>query len=435
MSTPCEPPSASDSDRGNTPATWFLAAGSAFAVYFCMYAFRKPFAAATYDNQTLSSLPLKSVLVLSQITGYLVSKFIGVKVVSELPRARRAIAILLLIGTAELALVGFAFLPVPLKVVMLFLNGLPLGMVFGLVLSYLEGRRQTEALAAGLCASFIISSGVVKSVGQWLMLTHGVSEFMMPCVTGALFLPPLFLFVWLLQRTPEPGEQDRLIRSERRAMTGAERRTFFRTYSSGLILLLFVYSILTVTRTLRDDFGVEIWQGLGVKEKPEVFGTSETIVGLVVTALNAFAIVFVRNIAALRAATGLMVVGFGIAIGATLIQWQGELSAFWFMVLCGIGLYLPYVAFHTTIFERIVAESDRPGNLGFLMYLADSIGYLCYAGIIFADTLSRDQADQVNVLLFFQHSMLWGSLISITALLAALTYFQRRFAADQTGSA
>ena len=48
----------------------------------------------------------------------------------------------------------------------MFLNGLPLGMVFGLVVSYLEGRRQTEALAAALTASFIVSSGVVKSVGR-----------------------------------------------------------------------------------------------------------------------------------------------------------------------------------------------------------------------------------------------------------------------------
>ena len=31
-------------------------------------------------------------------------------------------------------------------------------MVFGLVLAYLEGRKLTESLAAGLCASFIISS-------------------------------------------------------------------------------------------------------------------------------------------------------------------------------------------------------------------------------------------------------------------------------------
>ena len=57
----------------------------------------------------------------------------------------------------EVALLLFALVPAPYNFGCLFLNGLPLGMVFGLVLSFLEGRRLTEALAAGLCASFIVA--------------------------------------------------------------------------------------------------------------------------------------------------------------------------------------------------------------------------------------------------------------------------------------
>ncbi|HIE99206.1 MAG TPA: hypothetical protein EYQ63_19930 [Fuerstia sp.] len=160
------------------------AAAAAFSVYFCMYEFRKPFTAGTFDGQEVFGLGLKTVLVLSQLSGYMLSKFIGVKIISEMPRSRRAVTLLALIGFAELALVGFAYLPTSAKVVMLFLNGLPLGLIFGIVLSYLEGRRQTEALAAGLCASFIVSSGIVKSVGRWLIVDHGVSEFHMPFMTG-----------------------------------------------------------------------------------------------------------------------------------------------------------------------------------------------------------------------------------------------------------
>jgi Family of unknown function (DUF5690) len=36
-------------------------------------------------------------------------------------------------------------------------------MVFGLILGFLEGRRHTEALTAGLCASFILADGTSKS--------------------------------------------------------------------------------------------------------------------------------------------------------------------------------------------------------------------------------------------------------------------------------
>ena len=402
----------------------FIAALAAFCVYFCMYAFRKPFTAGTFDDQEVFGLGLKTVLVLSQLSGYMLSKFIGVKVVSEMPRNRRAVALLVLIGTAELALVGFAYLPLQAKVLMLFLNGLPLGMVFGIVLAYLEGRKQTEALAAGLCASFIVSSGVVKSVGRWLIEQRGVSEFHMPYITGAMFLLPLFFFVWLLQRTPEPTDEDRELRSERNVMSRRERRDFFLNYAPGLSMLLFVYIVLTVIRTMRDDFGVEIWTSLGVSEKPAVFTQSEMIVGVVATAVNALAICFARNLAALRAASVLMCVGFALVIGAALGQWHGHVEPFAFMVLCGIGLYIPYVGFHTTMFERIVAASKRSGNLAFLMYLADSVGYLGYAAVVGAKMFGPDD---INILGIFRHALLWGSIASIAAIVIAQIYFRRVF--------
>jgi len=399
-------------------------AAAAFSVYFCMYAFRKPFTAGTFDGQEVFGLGLKTVLVLSQLSGYMLSKFIGVKIISEMPRSRRAVAMLALIGFAELALVGFAYLPTPAKVVMLFLNGLPLGLIFGIVLAYLEGRRQTEALAAGLCASFIVSSGVVKSVGRWLIVEHGVSEFQMPFMTGAMFLPPLFFSVWLLHKTPEPTNRDREVRSERKAMTALQRREFFRAYAPGLSMLLFVYILLTITRTIRDDFGVEIWKSLGVQEQPSVFARSETVVGIVATVLNALAICFVRNISALRAATVLICTGFVVAIGAAAAQWQGQVGPFSFMVACGIGLYLPYVAFHTTVFERIVAASHHSANLGFLMYIADSLGYLGYAAIV---CLKMFGPEDIDILWCFRNMLFWGSAASIGAIVWALLYFQRAF--------
>jgi hypothetical protein len=40
--------------------------------------------------------------------------------------------------------------------IFLFLNGLPLGMVWGIIYSYLEGRRFTELLAMGLSLNNLI---------------------------------------------------------------------------------------------------------------------------------------------------------------------------------------------------------------------------------------------------------------------------------------
>ncbi len=47
---------------------------------------------------------------------------------------------------SEFALVLFGMIPRPWNAVAMFLNGMPLGMIFGLILGQLEGRRMTEAL-------------------------------------------------------------------------------------------------------------------------------------------------------------------------------------------------------------------------------------------------------------------------------------------------
>jgi hypothetical protein len=167
----------------------------------------------------------------------MMSKIIGIRIVAEVPAQHRALGILLLIAWAEAALLLFALSPAPLHVVCLFLNGLPLGMVFGLVLGYLEGRRNTEALAAGLCASFILADGVTKSVGTWV-LRQGSSERWMPAIVGAIFLIPLLVFVAMLTRIPAPGHRDVAHRSERSPMTTDQRRSFSRRYALGLVLLV-----------------------------------------------------------------------------------------------------------------------------------------------------------------------------------------------------
>ncbi len=412
----------SSEHRLNSGGRLLLSATAAFCAYFCMYAFRKPFTAATFEGLEMFGLGLKTVLVLSQLLGYTVSKFIGIKVVSEMRAEYRAIAIIGLIAVAEIALIGFAFLPLYLKVVMIFLNGLPLGMIFGLVLSYLEGRKQTEALSAALCASFIVSSGVVKSVGSWLMQDFAVSEYSMPMVAGGLFFLPLLVAVWILQMTPPPDLEDRQLRSERKAMTRDDRRLFLYTFWPGITLLIFVYITLTIARTIRDDFAVEIWRDMGVTKTPSVFATSETWVGVIATTCLALTMLVKDNLTAMRVTIGMMCMAFVLVAVSAWTKRLGVVSPYGFMVICGIGLYIPYVAFHTSVFERLIAAARMPSNLGFLMYMADSIGYLGYAVVIVAKTWMKKD---VELLPYFQWILLIAALSSILCLIAALLYFQR----------
>jgi hypothetical protein len=372
-------------------------AAAAFGAYFCMYAFRKPFTAGTYLDESLGGVGYKTVLVTAQVLGYTVSKFVGIKVVSEMTPPRRVAWLLGLIGFAELALLLFALVPPPFSAACLFLNGLPLGMVFGLVLGFLEGRRQSEAMTAGLCSSFIVADGVVKSVGAYL-LQAGVTEYWMPFLAGLLFVPPLLLFAWMLTRIPAPSREDIAERSARAPMNRDDRRQFFRRYAPGLTLLMLSYLLVTVLRSVRADFAPEIWAGLGTTGQPGVFAQSEMVVGLAVVLLGGLAVFIRDNRRAFFAAMALSLSGL-LLVGVALLGVRaGVLGAFAFMVLHGLGLYLPYVVVHTTLFERLIAMTRDRGNIGYLMYLADAFGYLGYVAVMFSHNLFVPQG---NFLDFF----------------------------------
>ncbi|MFM7195512.1 MAG: DUF5690 family protein, partial [Bacteroidota bacterium] len=160
---------------------WCMVAS--FGVYFCMYAFRKPFNVGLYSGLTLWGVGYKSVLILSQVFGYMLSKFMGIKVISELQPSARIKLIIFLILVAEVALLLFGVVPHPYNFIFLFINGLPLGMVYGVVFSFLEGRRVTEMIAMGLSVSIIIASGILKTIYiQVHTAFPAVSEFWMPAL-------------------------------------------------------------------------------------------------------------------------------------------------------------------------------------------------------------------------------------------------------------
>lgn len=432
------PPTETNTDSAMSPASrtfwfgpvwWTLAA---FGTYFCMYAFRKPFTAAAYTDVTLWGLDYKTVVVTAQVLGYMTSKFIGIKVIAEMTPERRAVGILVLIGVAEVALILFGLVPAPYNFPFLFLNGLPLGMVFGLVLGFLEGRRQTELLTAGLCASFILADGVTKSVGAWL-LAQGVSELWMPACAGLLFMLPLLVCVGLLSRVPPPDARDVLARSERTPLDQAARRRFFSCHAVGLILLVTVYLLITILRSIRADFAPEVWRGLGVTIAPGLFTRSEMLVAAGVIVVNGLA-VFVRdNRRAFHFAIGIAMVGLLLFMIA-LIGLQAEvIDGFTFMVLIGLGLYLPYVAFHTTIFERLIAMTRDRGNIGYLMYLADAFGYLGYVAVM----LGRSAFPRGASFLSFFTGICWlvGGLTIVVLILAWRKFAWRSLRTESTAVA
>src|ERR1700755_529606 len=62
---------------------------SSFVVYACMDGFRKPFTAASFDGYTLWDMHYKLVLVISQVIGYALSKFLGIRFVAGMKPENR----------------------------------------------------------------------------------------------------------------------------------------------------------------------------------------------------------------------------------------------------------------------------------------------------------------------------------------------------------
>ncbi|MEL6592148.1 MAG: DUF5690 family protein, partial [Bacteroidota bacterium] len=357
---------------------WFsvYAIIAAFCSYACMYAFRKAFTVGTFSSvEGFWGLNYKEILVITQVLGYMLSKFTGIKVVSEMKSAGRATTILILIGIAELALLGFATFPRPYNFICLFFNGLPLGMIWGLVFSYLEGRRNTEVMGLGLCASFTFASGFVKDVGKWIM-SLGISEFWMPFLTGALFALPLLIFVWMLNQMPAPTAEDEAMRTKRAPMSGAERWAFFKRFALGITLLVIVYTFLTAYRDFRDNFMEDILVSLkgadhGVSfsgiEGPVSMGVLGILMLIVLVKDNAKALM-INHVAILLGSllAGLATYGFHAA-------WWNE---WWWLFLTGYATYLAYIPFNSILFDRLIAAFRYVSNVGFLIYLADSFGYM-----------------------------------------------------------
>jgi hypothetical protein len=410
------------------PALFTAFAGLAgFAAYFSMYAFRKPFSVAIFAAVPgwHFTLDYKIALVLAQVAGYAVSKLIGVKLIAEIAPSERAAAIIKLIFLSWLALLLFAVVPAPWNVLAMFLNGLPLGLIWGLVFGFMEGRRTSEVLGAILCASFIVSSGAVKTVGKLLMDDWHVSAFWMPAATGALFFPLLGISVWGLSQVPAPTRNDEAERVRRAPMDSAARASFLRRHGTGIALLVVAYVLTTAIRDFRDNFAAEIWAALGFGHAAAVFTASEIPVAVLSLTVLAVIIVVRDNLRALLVIHGVVFAGLLLLGLSTLAFQAGLLSPLAWMILSGAGLYMAYVPFNAMLFDRLIAASGTVGTAGFLIYIADASGYLGSCALLIWRNFGLTQLNWLQV---FSVSAYGASVLGMLFMALSAVYFWRKAA-------
>ncbi len=414
----------SQNNSSKSIKTGLYAAVIVFLAYTMIFGYRKTFTVATFDGLTIAGYSYKTILVISQMLGYLLAKFYGIKYISELKRTGRGKIILLLTGISWLSWLLFAVVPLPYNIVFLFVNGFPLGMLWGVVFSYVEGRRSTDFIGAALAVSFIFASGFVKSVGAWLMAEFDISEFWMPFYTGLVFCVPLALFVFLMEKIPQPSEEDIEYRAERVAMTAADRKKFIRDFLGGIIACVLIYCFATIFRDIRDNFSAEMWKEMGFFNQPAIFSKTETPITIIVLVLIGSMVMIKNNFLALKTAHWFIVIGFLVAGVSTLIFKYSQLSPIAWMTLVGLGLYMVYIPFNAIFFDRLISTFKYASNVGFLIYIADAFGYVGSIGVLLSKEIFKVKLNWVT---FFSSSVMILSVVGVLLTFYSLYYFSRKY--------
>jgi hypothetical protein len=410
--------------KKNTDLSFIIKASCAvFITYLSMYAFRKPFTAAQYNNLSLWGVDYKILLIITQLIGYTISKYFGIKVISELTASKRTITLILLMAVSWVSLLFFAIVPAPYNLPFIFLNGLPLGMIWGVVFSYIEGRRHTELLGVAMASSFIISSGIVKGVGSYLLITMQVSEMWMPFLTGLIFLPVLFLGVYLLHSLEQPNEDDINARTERLPMNAKQRKSFLKRFAPGILFSVLIYVCLTVFRDLRDNFAVEFWNSIGMTNVPTMLVFSELPIAFLVIIIIGSMIFIKNNKNAFFINFLIVFIGGILLLLSTLLFYNQLMSPTYWMIIVGFSMYLPYIAFHALFFERWIAYFKIKSNIGFLMYVADAAGYLGSTLVLLFKNFNSIQYSWVS---FFTYSAMVTSIFIIVLSIANFLYFKKQ---------
>ena len=389
----------------------------AFLAYASIFAYRKPFTVGSYDEIHIGSFSYQTLLIICQVVGYMLSKFYGIRFIAALRRHGRWKTVAAIIGISWFCLLLFAITPPWFGLICFFVNGFMLGFLWGIIFSYVEGRRSTDFTGSVMAVSFIFAGGFTRSVAKWLMMELGVSEMWMPFLTGAIFALPLAVFLYLLERIPAPDEADEAERTKRIPMQQQDRKEMLRHFGTGVFFVTITYVFLTVMRDIRDNYMANMWSELGYASNYSIFTRTETITSVLVLIMMASLVMIRKNIIAFRVVHLAIFAGFLLAGLSSLFFVLGRLDGAIWMQLTGLGLYMSYIPFNSIFFERMIASFRIAANVGFLIYITDAFGYLGSVTVmIVKETISMD----INWSTFFAWGVTGFSLIGLIGIFSSL---------------
>ena len=393
------------------------AGGTALLSYSLVYALRKPFTAAEFEGLQVFGMDYKIVVSIIQLLGYVSAKLLGIKYISELRPEGRLKFIIGSAALSEISLIAFGLLPMPYNIMALYFNGLSLGCMWGVIFSFLEGRRTTDILASIMGVSMALSSGVAKSLGLYTLNVLHVSEFWMPALIGAIAFPLLCFTGWMMTRFPQPTAADIASRSVRVTLNGHQRWALFRRFMPLLIMLFAANLLLTVQRDIKEDFIVCIIDVSTVSSW--AFAQIDSIATLVLLATFALLSTTYDHLKVLCILLVLSTCGMGTLafLGANFEQ-VGLPTTIW-LFLQSLCLDMAYLSFQTIFFERFIACFKIKGNVGFFIITIDFVGYLGTLALLLFKEFYASHIDWAS---FYNSMSLYIGIVCCLAFIGSLVY-------------
>ena len=131
-----------------------------------------------------------------------------------------------------------------------------------------------------------------------------------------------------------------------------------------------------------------------------------------------------NNFLALKTAHYFIAVGFILAGISTLLFKNNIISPVWWMTTVGLGLYMVYIPFNAVFFDRLISTFKYASNVGFLIYIADSFGYVGSIGVLVSKEILKVKLNWVT---FFSNSVIILSVIGVLLTLFSLYYFAKKY--------
>jgi hypothetical protein len=211
-------------------------------------------------------------------------------------------------------------------------------------------------------------------------------------------------------------------------MTQKDRIQLVKQLWPGISAIAHLYLFAALLRGIRSDFAPEIWRYLGFNSVPSIYSQTEIWVTVGILLINGSLVLIKKNQIAFYTSLFAIASGFMLLVIAGLWGRDG-LSSFWLIVLTGFGIYLPYLTITTSVFERMIAITRHKANIGFLMYIVDSVGYLGYNVLLIATGFIFPNWNLPQ--LFFS----WITILGFAGLAlsaASWIYFKRKLSGNPT---